>query len=209
MKSTIQHCLTNLILLNVLEENTTKKLWDKFGNLYQSKYLVNKLFLWNKLYLLTMNKGDFLITNLNAFSTMISQLMSVDIKITKEEKCINLLCSFPNSWDLLVIAIGSKTTTLRIYDVVASLLSEEIRRNNMEWSTHDSLMVRGWLDDKGKGKPFNGRSKSRVGLSIDLNPYFSWLGSDGSATNMGARKEIASRRALKRIKVLKNCSWLK
>ena len=36
-QSTIQLCLTNLVLLNVLEEDTMKKLWEKVGNLYQSK----------------------------------------------------------------------------------------------------------------------------------------------------------------------------
>jgi hypothetical protein len=39
--------------------------------------------------------------------------------------------------------IGSNTTTLVLEDMVASLLSEEIRRNNMEISTKDALVVRG------------------------------------------------------------------
>jgi hypothetical protein len=56
----------------------------------------------------------------------------VDIKITDEEKCINLLCYFPNSWDILVVALGSNTTTLTLEDMVASLLSEEMRRKKME-----------------------------------------------------------------------------
>ncbi|WP_420359186.1 hypothetical protein [Mannheimia haemolytica] len=50
--------------------------------------------------------------HLNTFNTMVSQLLSVDIKISDEDKCINLLCSLPNSWDSLVIAIGSNETTL-------------------------------------------------------------------------------------------------
>jgi hypothetical protein len=45
VKSTIQLCLSNSILLNVSGEATTKALWDKLGTLYQSKSLVNKLFL--------------------------------------------------------------------------------------------------------------------------------------------------------------------
>jgi hypothetical protein len=36
-KRTIQLCLSDLVLLNVLGEATTKALWDKFGTLYQSK----------------------------------------------------------------------------------------------------------------------------------------------------------------------------
>jgi hypothetical protein len=44
-KRIIWLCLSDLVLLNVLGEATTKELWDKLGALYQSNSLVNKLFL--------------------------------------------------------------------------------------------------------------------------------------------------------------------
>ena len=44
-RSTIRLCLSDLVLLNVSREDSAKKLWEKLGNLYQSKSLVNKLFL--------------------------------------------------------------------------------------------------------------------------------------------------------------------
>ena len=116
-----------------------KKLWDKLGNLYQSKSMVNKLFLWNKLYILRMSDSDLVIEHLNAFNIIISQLLSVDIKITEEVKCISMLCSFPDSWDNLVVAIGSNNTTLKIDHVVAALLLEETRRKTMEGSTTEAL----------------------------------------------------------------------
>jgi hypothetical protein len=93
-RSITQPCLGDSVLLNVLGEDSAKKLWDKLGRLYLSKYLVNKLFLINKLYLPRMNDGSSMSKHLNAFNTIISQLSSMDIKITKEEKCIILLCFF-------------------------------------------------------------------------------------------------------------------
>jgi hypothetical protein len=75
----------------------------------------------------------------------------VDIKITDEDKCISLLCSFPDSCDSLVMAIGSSKTTLALEDVVTSLLLEEMRRKNMEGSTKDALLVRGQSVDRDKG----------------------------------------------------------
>jgi hypothetical protein len=69
---TIQLCLSDLVLLNVSEEDTTKDLWDKLGKLYQSKYLVNKLFLRKKLYNLRMRDGDSVAKHLNAFNTLVS-----------------------------------------------------------------------------------------------------------------------------------------
>lgn len=55
-RSTIHICHSYIVLSNILEEDTTKKLWDKLENLYKLKSLVNKLFIWKKLYLLRMNK---------------------------------------------------------------------------------------------------------------------------------------------------------
>ena len=47
-KSTIWLCISDSVLLNASGEATTKNLWDKLGTLYQSKSLVNKLFLQKK-----------------------------------------------------------------------------------------------------------------------------------------------------------------
>jgi hypothetical protein len=58
VKRTIRLCLSDSVLLNVSEEGTTKDLWEKLGKLYQSKSLVNKLFLRKKLYNLRMRDGD-------------------------------------------------------------------------------------------------------------------------------------------------------
>jgi hypothetical protein len=132
------------VLLNVSGEYTTKELWDKLGNLCRSKSLVNKLFLRKKSYHLRMEYGDFVTEHLNAFNTLVSQLVFVNIMIAEEDKCITLLCSFPDSWDNLVVAIGSTTqSTLKYEDVVASLLSKEMRQKSMDGHSTDSLFVRG------------------------------------------------------------------
>ena len=91
-------CVSDSILLNVSGEATAKALWDKLGTLYQSKSLVNKLFLQKKLYNLRMKDGYSVTEHLNAFNTVVSQLLSVDIKILDEYECISLLCSLPDSW---------------------------------------------------------------------------------------------------------------
>ena len=80
-KSIIRLCVSDSVLLNVLGEPLMKALWDKLGTLYQSKSLVNKLFIRKKLYNLRMEDGDSVIEHLNAFNTMVIQLLSVDIKI--------------------------------------------------------------------------------------------------------------------------------
>ena len=68
---------------------------------------MNKLFLQKKLYNLRMKAGDSVTEHLNAFNTVVSQLLSIDIKISDEDKCINLLCSLQDLWGSLVIGIGT------------------------------------------------------------------------------------------------------
>jgi hypothetical protein len=117
------------------------------------------LFLQKKLYLLRMGDVISIIDHMNSFNTMICQLFPMDIKTIEEEKCIDLLCSFLDSCDHLVMDIGSNKTTLICEYMVAYILLEEIRWNNMEVSTKDVLMVRGKLVDIDKGEFSSQRSK--------------------------------------------------
>ena len=59
-------------------------------------------------------------------NTVVSQLVSIEIKISNEDKCVSLLYSLLDSWDSLVVAIGSNTTSLKFEEVVSSLLSDEM-----------------------------------------------------------------------------------
>jgi hypothetical protein len=90
-------CLLDSVLLNVSKEARAKDLWDKLGKLYQSKSLVNKLFLRKKLYNLRMRDGDSVAEHLNAFNTVVSQIVSIEIEILDEDKCLSLLCFLPDS----------------------------------------------------------------------------------------------------------------
>ena len=55
-----------------------------------------------------------MIEHLNVFNTVVSQLSSFDIKILDEDKCISLLCSLLDSWDHLVIVIGSNARGISV-----------------------------------------------------------------------------------------------
>eukprot|EP00253_Pinus_taeda_P021488 PITA_21488 len=138
-KSIIRLRVSDSVLMNVSGEATTKALWDKLGTLYQSKSLVNKLFLRKTLYNMRMKDGHSVIEHLNAFNTVVSQLSSVDVKILDEDKCISLMCSLPDSWDNLFIAIGSNTTALQFDEIVSALWMEDMRQKNMESHNVDAL----------------------------------------------------------------------
>ena len=50
--------LSDSMLLNISNGYSAVKILGKLGSLYQSKYLVNKLFMQNKLYHLKMDDND-------------------------------------------------------------------------------------------------------------------------------------------------------
>lgn len=121
---------------------------------------MNKLFLRKKLYNLRMRDGDSVAEHLNAFNTVVSQLVYVEIKISAEDKCIHLLCSLPDLWDNLFVAIGSNTNALKFDEVVSSLLLEEMRQKNMEGQSTDTLFARGCSQERNRCKFSSGRSNS-------------------------------------------------
>ena len=114
-RSTIRLCLSESMLLNASSEDSVVKIWAKLGSLYQSKSLVNKIFLQKKLFHFRMDENDTVTEHLNVYNTMVSQVTSVGIKMAEEDKCITLLCSLPDSWDNLIVAIGrSSQATLNL-----------------------------------------------------------------------------------------------
>ena len=62
------------------------------------------------------------------------------------------------------MTIGGNTSMLVLEDVVASLLSEEMRRKKMEGSTKDALVMRGRLIERDKGI-FSGIKIKTKGIS--------------------------------------------
>ena len=143
-RSTIRLCLSYFVLFNVYGEDSAIKLWAKLGNLYQSKSLVNKLFLQKKLFHLRMDENDTVTKNLNVYNTLVSQITSVGIKMVEEDKCITLLCSLSDSWDNLIVAIGSSSqATLKFDETVSSLQSEDMRMKTMDSHSMDAFSMRG------------------------------------------------------------------
>ena len=155
VRSTIRLCLS--MLLNVFGEDSAINLWAKLGSLYQSKSLVNKLFLQKKLFHLRMEENDNVAKHLNVYNTLVSQITSVGIKMAEEDKCITLLCSLSDSWHNLIVAIGSASQpTLKFDEIMSSLLKEEIRKKNMDSHIMDALFVRGHPQERYKNKGFGG-----------------------------------------------------
>lgn len=98
--------------------------------------------------------------HLNTFNMIVAQLTSMGVTISAEDHCMLLLCSLPNTWDHLVMAIESTTTSFKMEDVVSCLLSKEAPRKYSEM-VKEALVVRGISKEKGKKKDMRSKSKSQ------------------------------------------------
>ena len=71
--STIQLCLVDEIMYNVMDEETAAGLWSRLETLYMTKSLSNKLYLKKQVYGLHMKKGTVVLEHLNFFNKVINE----------------------------------------------------------------------------------------------------------------------------------------
>ena len=134
----------------------------------------NKVFLMKWLFNMKMSKGGSIADHLNDFNTVTSKLSSIGIKFEDEVRALLFLCSLPESWNGLVMALSnfvSGSSTLKFDDVVGAILSEEMRRKSSGETSGNALSAesRGRKMERGKSSRYRsksrkGRSKSRSGI---------------------------------------------
>ena len=122
MASTIQQCLADEVMYNMMDEETATELWSRLET-YMTKSLSNKLYL-KKLYELCMKEGTAVLEYLNFFNKVINELLAVDVKIDEEDKTLILLSSLPESYNHIV--------TTMLYGKETLILEEVRKRSNQE-----------------------------------------------------------------------------
>ena len=115
--STIQLCLADEVMYNVMDEDMATGLWLRLEFLYITKSLSNKLYLKKKLYGLRMQEGTTVLEHLNFFNRIINELLAVDVKIDEEDKTSILLSSLPQSYDHIVTTMLYGKDTLDLEEV--------------------------------------------------------------------------------------------
>jgi hypothetical protein len=126
---TIQLSLAASLAFNISKENTTKGLMDALEKLYEKPSASNNVFLMKRLFNMKMSEGGSVVDHLNEFNTVTNQLSSVKVDFDDEVRALLILCSLPERWNGLVMAVSnsiSGSNTLKFDDVVGVILSEEM-----------------------------------------------------------------------------------
>nr|GEY85766.1 retrovirus-related Pol polyprotein from transposon TNT 1-94 [Tanacetum cinerariifolium] len=141
--------LAKNVAYNVVNEKTTYDMFKALSNMYEKLSASNNVFLIRQLVNTKMKEGSSVV-DVNEFNSILSRLMSVDIKFDDEVQALLLLSSLPESWSGTVTSIsGSTETTKPKFDNIHDLiLREDIRRKTSGEYSNSLLSAK----DKGRGR---------------------------------------------------------
>ena len=113
----------------VRSANTAGEAWSKLENHYEVKSLANKLFLRKRYFTATMSENDTMMERINKMRCLAEQMASVGAQVSENDHVVTLLCSLPDSYNNLIVALESRANQLTLELIIARLLHEERKRS--------------------------------------------------------------------------------
>ena len=117
-----------------------------------------------------MSKGGSVVDHLNEFNTVTNQLSSVKVEFDDEVRALLILCSFPESWNSLVMVVSNSVSCSNTLNLMILLVLSLVRKCDRKAQVRHALNMenRERQKDRGKGSGNHGnyrkgRSKSRLG----------------------------------------------
>lgn len=128
---------------NISKDKTMKDLMVTLSWMYEKLSTLNKAFLMKRLFHMKMVKRGTIIEQLNEFNTATSQLKSMSMNFDEEVRTLLILFSLPKSWDGLVMTLSNSlgSRSLKFYDIVSIILSEEVHRKSPSESSESVLVT--------------------------------------------------------------------
>nr|KYP40111.1 Retrovirus-related Pol polyprotein from transposon TNT 1-94 [Cajanus cajan] len=113
--------------------------------MYKKPLTSNKVFLIRQLVNTKIREGASVTDHVNEFNSLLSRLVSVDIKFDGEVQALLLLSSLPNSWlgTVTIVANIFGTTKLTFKGIRDLIFGEDVHRRNVGESTGFLLSTKG------------------------------------------------------------------
>jgi len=107
-----------------------------------TKSLSNKLFLKKQLYSFQMKEGTPVLQHLNVFNRILSDMLTLEVKLEEKYNFFLLLSSFPKSYDHLATIIMYENETVELKDVRQMLLNNEMMKKTDFTKEASGLIVK-------------------------------------------------------------------
>ncbi|KAH9070516.1 hypothetical protein Ae201684P_002873 [Aphanomyces euteiches] len=91
---------------------TAKEAWKRLGDHYEKQILANKLYLRKKFFSCAMVEGSDMLKHINEMKTLSEQLEAVGAPVSEEGLVITLLSSLPESYEVLITVLESRSDAL-------------------------------------------------------------------------------------------------
>ena len=96
--------------------------WNRLENHYQVKSLANKVFLRKRYFAMTMGESNGMMQHTSKMNALTEQLHLLGASVTADDQVMTLLCSLPDSYDNLLVALEFRAETFTMEFVTARLL---------------------------------------------------------------------------------------
>ena len=129
--STIQFCLADEVLHEVVDEDITADLCLKLESLYVTKSLTNNLYMKQSLFTLRMKESMPIKDHLDELNEIFINLKNIDVIIDEEDQTLILLCLLSPSFENFINSMLYDIDTLSFEDVKLALCSKELKAKSV------------------------------------------------------------------------------
>nr|GEW91463.1 retrovirus-related Pol polyprotein from transposon TNT 1-94 [Tanacetum cinerariifolium] len=168
--------------------------------MYEKPSVANKVFLIRQLVNLKIKEGSSVTDHVNEFNSIISRLISVDIKFEDEVQALLLLSSLPDSWSGTVTTVSSSTESAKLDGGRGkSKMRKRSQSKNKKDITCWNYKERGHFRNQCT-KPFADKGKKEMNMATDSeddaliccvkNSTESWIMDSGASFHASHSREV-------------------
>ncbi|KAI3816312.1 hypothetical protein L1987_16005 [Smallanthus sonchifolius] len=171
-RAVITLSLSENVAYNIQKETSAKGMMEALSNMYEKPSAANKVYLIRELVNTRMKEGDSVANHINNLNSILSRLVSVDIKFDDEVQALLLLSSLPDSWsgtvtDVTSTSKSSKFTFEKMRDLI---LGEDARRRGSGESSSSLLST----EARGRKNQRESRQSKRRSVSKARKDVVCW-----------------------------------
>lgn len=140
--SIITLCLSNAIIPDIIGEDDPKLIWDKLTSLYESKTLVNTLFLRRKLFTIVKSTTHTMREHINEVRSLADQLKLCGSPVDEKDIVMTLLMSLPEQhYSGVITALSTKKPSELSLDYIKSFLHEHDQRHTLTDNNAETAFI--------------------------------------------------------------------